>query len=307
MKRVVTVGLVWMAVLSALSAVASVQLNIPPRRQWDNGLGYCGECSVQQAALYYGTYISQYQVRGLVDPTQQRDVRLPENAKPIFQTLGLTYKVWNSKQAKPQYQAYLVWIKIHLDQEHPVLMDMFNQGGANPKYDHIVVVTGFSSRDATTYHADDILIFNDNFWGDPIVRPFGTLQDTRSMSGNGALYSYCIPYYRNTGMAVTGVRDVMGQARHVSLKLDRWDEPNLSQGEAPVRLNAKIKIRGLTPGTSYTLLRYDDPRNVPTRHYQASHFNRIWVFKAAKETQLFSDSFMSDGIVIYRCVPTIIE
>ena len=38
--------MLWVCVVPA--ARASVQLDIPPRAQWDNNNGYCGECSIQQ-------------------------------------------------------------------------------------------------------------------------------------------------------------------------------------------------------------------------------------------------------------------
>lgn len=307
MKRFFKIGLGWMAVLMVLSASASTELKIPPRRQWDNNLGYCGECTIQQIALYYGAYISQYRARELVDPTQRQDVWIPENSSPIFRALGLKTEKWDMKRAKPQHKAYLAWIKGHLRQGHPVAMDMFVQGGGSPTYDHIVTAIGFDSPDETLYHDDDILTFNDNFRGEPVDRFFGTLEDTRSMNGNGATYAFCIPRDKNRGLAVTGIRDATGEAKRVSVKLSRWDEPNISLGEAPVRLDAKVRMGGLTVGKSYSLLRYDDFRNVPTRHYLASNYSRLWIFKATRAAQVISDQFMSDAIVIYRCVPTLIE
>ena len=58
--------------LAAIAAQASTQLDIPPRHQWDNYNGYCGECSIQQIGLYYGMYVSQYRIREIIDPTHSR-------------------------------------------------------------------------------------------------------------------------------------------------------------------------------------------------------------------------------------------
>jgi len=109
-KSGVVLGLAW--ALAGPWARASVQLDIPPRKQWDNNNGYCGECSIQQCALYYGTYISHYRAREIIDPTQQQDVWVPDNSGPIFDALRLNYVAWNSDQAIPQYQNYLVWTTI---------------------------------------------------------------------------------------------------------------------------------------------------------------------------------------------------
>jgi hypothetical protein len=86
-------GAIWLA--TALGAAASVQLDIPPRLQWDNNHGYCGECAIQQIALFYGTYISQYRAREIIDPTQRQDVWVPENSGPIFAALRLNWEPWN--------------------------------------------------------------------------------------------------------------------------------------------------------------------------------------------------------------------
>jgi hypothetical protein len=39
------------------------ELDMPARKQWLNYDGYCGEASLQMAALYYGAWISQYAAR----------------------------------------------------------------------------------------------------------------------------------------------------------------------------------------------------------------------------------------------------
>lgn len=302
-------GLGWLGLLWAMSCVwanASVQLDIPPRAQWDNSHGYCGECSIQQFALYYGTYISQYRVREIIDPTQQQQVLVPDNSGPIFDALRLTYEAWNSTQSTPQYQNYLVWTKAHLQQAHPVILDVYMQGLSDLDYDHIIPATGFTSGDTNLYHAADTLVFSDNYATNLFTRTFGTLYDTRAMSGNGATNTYCIPRDIDFGCAVTGIKDGSGTALPVALKVDRWDEPNISLGMLPVQLNATIQIGALTPGVAYVLLRYNDYHNVPTNNYLSSAYNSATTFVATNRTQTLADAFMSDATVIYRCVPALL-
>jgi len=76
--------------LAALWARASLQLDIPPRAQWQNNNGYCGECSIQQCALYFGVYVSQFRAREIIDPTQEQDVLIPRNSGRVFDALRLT-------------------------------------------------------------------------------------------------------------------------------------------------------------------------------------------------------------------------
>ena len=125
------------------------------------------------------------------------------------------------------------------------------------------------------------------------------------MKGNGAIYEYCIPRDTDYGAAVTGIKDASGTTRPVSLKADRWNEPNLSQGASPVQMNATIQARSLTTGNAYVLLRYNDYHNVPTNNYLSSAFNASTAFVATNTTQTFSDNFMSSATVIYRCVPAL--
>ena len=292
-----------LGLLISLPAGASVQLDIPPRKQWDNNNGYCGECSIQQIALYFGTYISQYHARAIIDPTQRQDVWVPENSGPIFDALRLTYTAWNSSSPTPQYQAYLVWAKDHLQQGHPVIIDVFVQGESDPAYDHIMPATGFSSVNTNFYQAADTLTFNDNYETTPYTRTFGSLYDTRAMSGNGAVYEYCIPRDIDYGCAVTGIKDTSGTALPVSLKVNRWDEPNLSLGAMPVQLTATIQVRTLAVSNLYALLRYNSTSAVPTTGYLTSAYSTSTVFTATNSIQTFTDRFMSDGTVTYRCVP----
>ena len=129
------------------------------------------------------------------------------------------------------------------------------------------------------------------------------LIDTRSMEHNGARYEYCIPQAVDYGCAVTGIRDDDKVARPVRVKVNRWDEPNPWRGQSPVTLRATITVRSLTAGRSYVLLRYDDHRKVPVKGFLSSAYASSRAFSAAGPTAVFNDSFKSNGVAIYRCVP----
>jgi len=292
-----------LSILAAGTTWASVQLNIPPRLQWDDNSGYCGEVSIQSIALFYGTYISQHRVRAIIDPTQQQDTLVPYNSGPIFDALRLNYTEWNSKSATPQYQAFLVWTKNQLAQNHPVIFDVFIKGLKDPDYDHIITATGFSSPDTTTYHDTDTLVFNDNYAATHFTRTFGSMPDIRSMKGNGATYTYCIPRNVDYGCAVTGIQDNSGTALPVCVEVDQWNEPNLLHSAAPTPMNAVVTIGSLTAGSAYVLLRYNSYQTVPTNNYLASAYSNATYFMATGATRTINDAFMSDATVIYRCIP----
>jgi len=291
--------------LVVASATARGQvLDIPPRLQWDEKNGYCGECSVQQILLFFGGYASQYKIREIFDPTQRRDLWV-ENNGPVLKALRLTSEQWNSNQARPQYQKFLVWMKNHIHRGHPVIMGVFywDPDEPDPAYDHIVPAIGAASKDFSRYLPEDTLTFNDDYTPRSFTRPFRTLYDTRSMEHNGARYEYCIPQAVDYGCAVTGIRDDDKATRPVRVKVNRWDEPDPWRGQAPVTLQATITVRSLTAGRSYALLRYDDYRKVPAKDFLSSAYASSRTFTATGATAVFTEGFKSNGVAIYRCVP----
>lgn len=296
--------LIHLAVAGAM--VRGQVLDIPPRLQWDEKLGYCGECSIQQILLFFGGYASQYKIREIFDPTQRRDLWI-ENNGPVLKALRLTSEQWNFKQAKPQYKSFLVWMKKHIRRGHPVIMGVYYWDPEDPDadYDHIVPAIGATSKDFSRYLPEDALTFNDNYARHPFTRLFRTLHDTRSMEHNGADFEYCVPQEVDYGCAVTGIRDDNRETRPVRVKVDRWSEPDPWRGQAPVTFRATIAARSLTAGRSYVLLRYDDYRKVPVKGFLANPCAWSRTFTAAGPTAVFSDSFKSNGVAIYRCVPAV--
>lgn len=280
-------------------------LDIPPRLQWDEKNGYCGECSVQQIALYYGAYLSQYKIREIFDPTQKRDLWI-ENNGPTLKALRLKSEQWNFGQSQPQWKKFLVWMKQHIRLGHPVIMGVFYWDPEDPAddYDHIVPAIGAVSKDFSRYLPEDTLTFNDDYTFRHFTRRFSTMADTRSMEENGDRYEFCIPKLVDYGCAVTGIRDDEKKTLPVRVKVNRWDEPDPWQGEAPVTMKATVTVRSLEPGRSYVLLRYNDYKKVPVKNFLASAYAVSWRFKATGKTASFSDSFKSNGVAIYRCVPS---
>ena len=184
-----------------------------------------------------------------------------------------------------------------------MIFDVFSQGLDDPDYDHIITATGFTSPDTTIYHDTDTLVFNDNYAATPFTRTFGSLPDTRSMNGNGAAYTYCLPRDFDYGCAVTGIKDDSGTALPVYVAVDQWNEPNLVLSAAPVPMSAVVTIRSLTAGSDYVLLRYNSHQTVPTNNYLASSYSKATYFSATGATRSINDTFLSDATVIYRCIP----
>lgn len=279
------------------------QLPIPPRLQWRDRAGYCGECSIQQAALYFGNYVSQYVCRQIIDPTQQQDVLVRVNADQVLDALKLTYADFDSdKTPTPHYKPYLEWTKHHLHQGHPVIITVFDQDDDFRDYDHIVLAVGFHADDPRKYHPRDMLIFNDNFKTDPERREFKTLHDTRDMKGNGAKHYFCIPEEYGFGCAITGIRDETKSLLPVRVSVDQHKEPDVVDGEKPETLKLTVTASDLKPGQAYVMYRYDDHRQVPTKDYAKSRHHSARKFVAKKTTHVFVDECPSNGVSMYRCL-----
>lgn len=279
-------------------------LDIPPRRQWDDNEGYCGETCIQSVALYYGGYISQYRARAMVHTDQQHELVVSENEEQVLTNLRLAYETWNYKKERaPQWKNYLAWAKRHLNAGHPVIATVYMKGEDDPDFDHILPFIGFrSSHDTSDYHDDDLMIFCDNYAQNPFGRSFQSLCAARWEVRNGSNIYY-IPRQVDYGVAVTGIVDRNHETAPIQLSVDRWDEPNLVRGQRPATMQGTLTIRSLTAGKHYSLLRYDDYRAVPKSDFLAKKSYRSrHRFRASASTQTFTHTFMSDQCVIYRCV-----
>lgn len=149
---------------------------IPPRYQWEANGGYCGEVSMISAGLFYGQYLSQYDVRAIVSGGGQgtnSQLLLGDNASAAATALRLKCEVCpHSEDSKK----LLLWIKNQVVKSHPVIIGVFNNenqmyghasGGTegDPQYDHIVPVMGFASNHPFSDHKlypDDKILFSDN-------------------------------------------------------------------------------------------------------------------------------------------------
>jgi hypothetical protein len=296
--------------VSSAAHIVSTLLPIPPRVQWPEHGGYCGETVIQSFALYYGTYVSQYQARAMCGPNQSVDNQLlvGVNDQKVLNNLHLTSQEWDFEHnPTPQYKDYLAWVKQQLEAGHPVIGTLYINGLHDPDYDHIVPFVGFtSSQDATSYHANDQLLFYDNFLHDgslkTFTRSFSSLPATRQEANHGSA-QYYLPQQVDYGCAVTGIDDPNHETVPVRLTLDRPDEPDLIAGQKPVTLNGTLTISSLVPGRTYDLLRYDDYTKVPDSNFLAAGgYTSVQRFTATATTQTLYDSFESNGCVIYRCV-----
>jgi hypothetical protein len=279
--------------------MGKVLLDIPPRKQWLNGNGYCGEASVQQVLLYYGGYASQSYIRRLGGG----EVLIAWNMEHVLEKLQMTFEVWSSDR-RERSKDYLQWTKRHIVGRRPVIGGIYWRVGHSRQYDHIVTFVGLASEalDGRPYIGRDILTFADHFTNRLLDRRFDEVVDDRAMQASCASFPYCIPVRRQYGAAVAGIRDPDGETLPARLVVDTWDEPNVSEGENARAINAVLVVSGLTPGRKYAVLRYGDHRKLPRRGFVRSDYDRRFDFVASGRFYSFRDSFMSDAAAFYRVV-----
>jgi hypothetical protein len=281
------------------------QLPIPPRVQWNNSDGYCGETSIQSIALYYGTWASEELIRTLAGGTQ---VLIGTNSPQVLTALQFTFNEWDNSVAQPQFQGFFVWLKGNLALGYPGYFGAYlTDGNDDPDYDHIMPATGIAYTSLTTYDPSDVLTYNDNF-GDQITRPASMLSATRASCAYSSTQGGCIPQNVDFGIAVTGIVDPQHVTFPVSITVASSSEPNVSTGDSPVAMNATVTVSGLAAGSKYSLLRYDDYTTVPaggtSAAFASSPFTHKTDFTATAGTWTLADpdTFQSDGSATYRCI-----
>jgi hypothetical protein len=291
---------------SPAAGPGSRQLPIPPRNQWPDGDGYCGEMSIQSIALYYGAWISEEVARTVAGG----ELLLGSNATKALAALHVDHVDWDSSAPKPQFQSFVSWMKGYVASGVPCIYAIYlTDGNDDPDYDHIVPAVGVTYGDLSTYAASDTLTSNDNF-DDQLTRAFGTLSGTRASCAYSSTQGGCIPQDVDYGVAFLGFLDAQHVTLPVSIKVPGDSEPNTSLGASPSALTATVSVSGLQSGAHYSLLRYDDYTKVPedasAAGFLASSYTSRVDFTATGATWDYADpkTFPSNGAVYYRCVRT---
>jgi hypothetical protein len=258
------------------------------RNQWLGNDGYCGEMSLISAGLYYGQYLSQYDVRaagnGANAQLSQLILEPSSDAKSNILQAAANLGLIASLHTDSDPTSFLTWVKGELIAGHPVIIGVYENCNlfevdlpGDNDYDHIVIVTGFHSNHDLTdgnYYSDDVLTFWDHgLWtGDPVASQtfssFDSFPNTRSKANSGDnLYS--LPLGVTTyGVSISGVTDpsaarltatVSATDELEVIKDMGWDgeSPPPAQPPRPARsspMSISINYVGLSP--TFTLFKY---------------------------------------------------
>lgn len=310
--------------------------NIPPRLQWENNHGYCGEVSLISAGLYYGQYMSQYDARAVAtknEPQSTSQLLLGINDVHAAQQMHLKYIAFDTDDEESS-DDFLAWVKQNVVQGYPVIIGVYinqylfdeGQQKGDDEYDHIVPVVGIDTNHPLSdpnYYADDVIYFSDNgLWplnSQPVYMynyRFGPCQLSRTQANAPTAPIYSLPLCTpdntvgNYGIAITGVADLSGDTLPVrittNLNYEKPDIVNKSNSRpAPTPLMLTITISNLVPNVKYNLYRYNTLDSVPESNFnaKASQAYGSWSFEITTgTTHVVTEMIQSDEIAVYRAV-----
>jgi hypothetical protein len=332
---VVLSGVAMAARRDAANPTHSVSNSIPPRIQWNENNGYCGEVSFISAGLYYGQYLSQYDARAIASPgtPQYRasaQLLVGVNDTYAASKMHLTYAEW-TPGPRSTASSFLQWVKGEVIQGYPVAIGIYENyyrfygstkpNAGDPDYDHIVDVTGITSNHPltlpATYHPSDVLTFNDNgLWTGggqqtTFSYPFGSFQATRRQANAQTGHVYSLPdAVPDNGIALTGIIDRDHETVPVRVATSvNYESPHIGHHSnarpTPMALTLTVTVSGLHAGSVYNLYRYNSVSSVPNsgfnRHRSAA--SQSWTFTASGATHTLTQPIQSNDEVIYRAVP----
>jgi hypothetical protein len=316
--------------------VKRVILAIDPRKQWENGHGYCGETSIQSigilssilhqdiffrnicffTGLYYGCWISQQLIRSI----NEGEVLITddENDAATLARLHFDFERWPfENEHEPQFKRYCAWLKHHLIQQHPciiaVYLDDDNDDDKSDEYDHIMPAIGIQYSDtATSYDSSDVLLFYNLFDLKLLERQLSVddMIKTRNACKSSTEAGGSLPRQINYGYAILGIKDNQRATMPVHLKVNLPDEPNLSMGAQPILMQGTISVCDLELDRHYVLLRYNSYKQVPisgdAQEFLCSRYHKQHEFRANSCTYSYIDpeGIPSNGSTYYRCVPS---
>eukprot|EP00672_Neobodo_designis_P019504 CAMPEP_0174839760 /NCGR_PEP_ID=MMETSP1114-20130205/8256_1 /TAXON_ID=312471 /ORGANISM="Neobodo designis, Strain CCAP 1951/1" /LENGTH=469 /DNA_ID=CAMNT_0016073887 /DNA_START=54 /DNA_END=1463 /DNA_ORIENTATION=+ len=319
--------------LLELNTTDAVRLNVPPRYMWGWGpgyAGYCGSFSTQSIGLYFGLWISAEFIRYAANTSE---VLLGlGHYNMIADVFGLNVEVFNNTGAVPTISRYLDWVSAHLQLQHPVIGGVYERRrGGDSDYDHIVPLIGAEVGtgpnmalpvDPVTKRRSNVttIWFNDLYLDAHREVSGSRLGVNRSDFTTNTWtqpYDYAFPYLVDYGVAVLGLKDPLRETFRLKLSAWSWTEPDWgaedqcqqqsANNPVPGPLDLSATVFGLTPGTKYSILRFDGNTTAATVRQDflvSKAWTRRWDFVAAGDRHVINlfDRVMSNTVVTYRAV-----
>jgi len=328
------------AVQAPAASSFEITNDIPARLQWNANKGYCGEVAFINAGLYYGQYLSQYDIRAIASPNKTQNLVSAQLLLGVNDTfaatqLHLNATPWKTSN-KQSSSSFLTWVKSNVISKYPVIIGVYtneykfngttNVNAGDTDYDHIVTVTGVTSKTAlnnpATYYGDDVLrLIDHGIWTGTSNNlpqytfnyPFSSFQGTRQQANASTAPVYTLPLGNsNFGIAITGVTDLDGSTVPVRLATSANSEsPSMKDGSttrpASKPLTLTITVSNLKPNVSYNLYRYNSVASVPNSGFNknaSKAFQTLPVKISSGSTFVTKMTINSNEIAIFRAVPS---
>lgn len=294
-----------------------VMLDVLPRYMWgwQPGVsGYCGETSFQSHGIFYGNWISSDVVRSNAD---QSELLLGVNDADCANNLDFSYtKFDETTEPTPQYVPYATFVKSQIDAGNIVVTGVFEKmtvDNGDDQYDHIVPIIGYEVASAGATLPINGVFYHDLYLNATRYLALPLMAQTRdqcSLSSDPTVqpFDYCIPATKTYAIALTGNVDENSETMRMMLQMPDWTEPDYSKEDAihqpTVEYVVSAVISGLTSGTAYTVLRFDQTATVPSSGFLQGPYTARFDFTATGPIQSLAqfDSVRSDASVYYRCV-----
>jgi hypothetical protein len=278
--------------------------------------GYCGETAFQSSGAYFGNYISQERVRYAAG---NEELLIGEHDERVAKTLKLTYEQFDeSEKGVAESEMFVRWAGEKISEGAPVILGFFQHvedlEDGHDGYDHIMIMVGAGGIGA---ESSRVVYYND--FARKTTRALDEDKDLFKGTRKQCVcedepedpedFTYSIPKPEVDAIAITGIMDKHRETKRMMLHIPSWKEPDWGDEdeleEDPVKLHLSATIFGLTPGGVYAVVRFDDPKVVPTSSFlESDAWSRLFIFEAAHENVFLSefDHVMSDGAYFYRAV-----
>jgi hypothetical protein len=280
---------------------------IAKRQQWLANAGYCGETSFITSAMYYGMYMSQYDVRKFASPnnppTNPTNTSPTQNLPSDQVLIGtpndivaasifkMNYSRWEDSGSVPLNNVtnFLTWMQQYTNTGTPVISVLFENTAllgrpisvAQEEYDHIVSIIS-ASTSSITFCDNGIVtpsagehVYNTNT--NDMYFTYALPQGIRNRADSLASASeYSVPLltdtpYHNNAIALTGINS--SEPALVRIQVTTPDDeltdltPNSNVRPPSNPITITVHMYGLQPNTTYNLYRYTDYTLVPTANF----------------------------------------
>lgn len=210
----------------------ATKLGIPDIR-WDRfagieEVGWCGEASLQMAAMYNGVYVSQGRINRLGN-AKHLDLYSAEIV-PAMERIGFKYEGYENVEGQT-VDDYIKWIEERIQEGKPVFSGIKLYPNGNPEWnlDHFVLMVGYEDQQMT-YNA------NTPGYGQLTV----SFEDLGTGEETYRLYNSFNNYF---GYAIEGFKD---EERSIIPML-------YIVGESSERVTLSIYLENLEVGKTYSL------------------------------------------------------